>query len=88
MGHAGGVIHDVDGDLLSVMAHQWLDMIAVIGGSASTLRDSAVDLDPADARRLATIISRQADAMEDSLLEVLRGTRPAVRVALQELQRS
>jgi signal transduction histidine kinase len=84
----GGVSHDDHGDLLSVLAHQWLNMIAVIGGSASTLRDSAADLDPVDARRLVTIIARQADALEDSLLDVLRGARPEVRVALQELQRS
>jgi hypothetical protein len=73
-------------ELLVVFAHKWLNNVAMIAGAASTLLESHDELGADDRRFLVGAIRRQAESMEDSLLEVFAAARPDLRVALQALQ--
>lgn len=63
-------------ELLAVKAHSWLNMVTVIGGSASTLHDELDALERADLRFLLGAMVRKTNALTESMEEVLRLLEP------------
>jgi hypothetical protein len=72
------------GELLAVKAHTWLNMVTVIGGSASTLHDDLDALDRADLRFLLGVMVRKTNALTESMEEVLRLLEPPPGPDLRE----
>jgi len=64
-------------ELLAVKAHAWLNMVTVIGGSASTLHDDLDALDRAQLRFLLSAMVRKTSALTESMEEVLRLLEPS-----------
>jgi hypothetical protein len=63
-------------ELLAVKAHTWLNMVTVIGGSASTLHDDLDALDRADLKFLLGVMVRKTNALTESMEQVLRLLEP------------
>ena len=62
---------DLTSDLLSVLAHGWLNHISALAGAAMTLQQHMERLTATDRDDLLRMVVRQATFLEDALRDLL-----------------
>jgi K+-sensing histidine kinase KdpD len=63
----------MDEDLLAVLAHGWLNSMAVVAGNAQTVRDLQHRLPPEIRTELLLAAKDQADFLVESFKDLLQG---------------
>jgi hypothetical protein len=72
-------------ELITVLAHSWLNSVSVVHAAAWTLMDYQDRL-PADKREeLLGLMTTQAQFLEGTLSDMIAAARPEVQAALDDL---
>lgn len=75
-----------DDDLIAVLAHGWLNTMAVVLGSAETLREHVDRLSPTTRDQLLGMVGEHAHFLAGSFVDFLSTTSPDLRAVLDALQ--